>query len=126
MVHSDEHSLASAFEDIEQDHVYALRFCYSKLCRDLLNRELHPSYTGADGDAVVAQEREIIAQLLAEHPDLHRLREHLFAQAYEDERRKLAAETNIAIANAKFPHQQPFSVDEAESPFFWPADPASM
>jgi hypothetical protein len=104
----------------------SLRSCYSKLCRDLLNRELHPSCTGATGDALVAHHREIIAQLLAVSPGLNGLREDLFMQAYQDERRKLAAVTNIAIANAKFPHQPPFSVDQAEAQVFWPTRTASI
>ncbi len=71
-------------------------------------------------DPGIVQQREVIAQLLATNPSLTCLREDLFGQAYEDERRRLAAETNIAIANAKFPNVPPFSVDEAESQFFWP------
>ncbi|WP_083931516.1 DUF29 family protein [Methyloferula stellata] len=113
-------------ESFRREQACALRSCYSKLCRDLLNRELHPSCTGATGDALVAHHREIIAQLLAASPGLNGLREDLFMQAYQDERRKLAAVTNIAIANAKFPHQPPFSVDEVESQFFWPASTASI
>lgn len=105
-------------ESIGCEQAYALRACYSKLCHDLLNHAFHPLCTEGIGNAVVAHQREIIAQLLAVSPSLNELREDLFMQAYENERRKLAAVTNIAIANAKFPRDPPFSVDEVESQFF--------
>ncbi|MHB8884727.1 MAG: DUF29 domain-containing protein [Methylovirgula sp.] len=113
--------LAEELESMARNQIHLLRSCYRQLCRNLLNWMPHQSYTGTIEDIAITQQREIIAQLLSASPSLNRLREDLFGQAYEDERRKLTAETNLAIAIAKFPHAPPFSVDDAESSFFWPA-----
>jgi hypothetical protein len=108
-------SLAEGLEGIAREQIYALRASYRKLFCDLLNRDQNPEL-----ELEIAQQREFIADLLASSPCLYRIRLELFSQAYDDERRKLAAETNIAIANAKFPAEPPFSIDELEARFVRP------
>ena len=69
-----------------------------------------------DLDIALRAHQHTIVEMLARDPSLIERRGELFHDAYTAERRKLAAETNIAIAIAKFPPLPPFYADDADAP----------
>jgi hypothetical protein len=102
-----------------------LRSCYRLLCRHLSNRALRSSQASLqqaslqdeeDPDMALRAHRHTIVEMLARDPSLIEQCNDLFHDAYTAERRKLAAETNIAIAVAKFPPLPSFYADDADAP----------
>jgi hypothetical protein len=96
-----------------------LRSCYRLLCRHLSNRALRSSQESLqdeeDPDMALHAHRHTIVEMLARDPSLIEQCNDLFHDAYTAERRKLAAETNIAIAVAKFPPLPSFYADDADA-----------
>lgn len=91
---------------------------YRVLILHLLKWAYQPKGHGRSWRATIAEQRRQIARLLMKNPSLRSVESQEFADAYVDGRKGAIDETDLA--DAAFPVDPPFTLEQAKSDDFWP------
>jgi hypothetical protein len=114
----DWENVAEELEDLGESRARELRSRYVVLLLHLLKWAYQPSRRTRSWRATIVEQREEIAQVLAENPGLRAHQGASLADAYRSARKRAAAETGLPIS--ALPEQCPFTLEQAADDAFWP------
>jgi hypothetical protein len=111
-------NLADEVEGLARNEAKELRSRYEILLQHLLKWEFQPERRSNSWEITIGRERHEIPEHLADNPGLQPKRAELFAKAYPSARYNAAIETKLPLG--RFPVQNPYTLDMALDPGFWP------
>ena len=114
----DLENVAEEVEDLGRRQADELGSRYETLLTHLLKWEFQPEQRSHSWKATIGRERDKIVDHLVENPGLKPRRQELFAKVYKDGRSGAAVETNLSLDC--FPVENPYTLDQAMDPEFWP------
>jgi hypothetical protein len=115
----DLENVAEEVEDLGRRQADELGSRYETLLMHLLKWEFQPERRSHSWEATIGRERDKITDHLLENPGLKPRRQELFAKAYKGGRSGAAVETNLPLG--RFPATNPYALDKAMDPEFWPS-----
>lgn len=111
-------NVAEELESLGKQQRSELKSRYRVLLMHLLKWMLQPNLRGVSWEVSVSNQREDIAELLAENPSLKSTDADVFELAYAGAVRDAVEETGLP--KRSFPVEPPFTRDQAMDPGYWP------
>jgi hypothetical protein len=110
-------NIADEIESLGKSQIFALRASYKRIAH-LLKVMRQPEKATARWETTIDRERNTVAALLEDNPELKPKRAALSAKAYATARSEAAFEMKIDIES--FPETPPFTIEKIEDHAFWP------
>jgi hypothetical protein len=111
-------NVAEEIESLGKSFAKELRSRYIVLLTHLLKWLYQPEMRSRSWEASIRTQRREIAKHLDDNPGLQPRRAALFDSAYETARDQASGETDLPLET--FPEANPFTLDQAMDPEFWP------
>jgi hypothetical protein len=119
----DLENLVDEIESVGRSEKHEIRGRLKVLLTHLLKWKFQPRFRGISWRRTIREQRETIAEIIEASPSLRTYPSQVMRTAYTGATISASEETGLAIG--LFPHECPFSVDEALGPEFLPEDPAN-
>jgi hypothetical protein len=114
-------NVAEEIEDVARSEAREWRNRMAVLLLHLLKWRFQPQRRGRSWEASIKGQRIALAIHMRDNPSLKAIIEALFTDAYAIARTEAFAETDLD--DAVFPDVNPFTLDQATDPAFWPEPP---
>jgi hypothetical protein len=119
----DLENLVDEVESVGRSDKHEIRRRLKVLLTHLLKWKFQPRFRGISWRRTIREQREAIAEIIEASPSLRAYPFQVMRSAYAGATVSASEETGLAIGI--FPHECPFSVDEALDLEFFPEDPAN-
>jgi hypothetical protein len=114
----DWENLAGEIEDLGRSRLRELSSRYRAILLHLLKWRYQASLRTPSWRFTIRDQRDEVAEVLAESPSLRGRRQAELDRAYARARKAAADETGLPLAT--FPERCPFTVEQVEDEGFWP------